>query len=133
MTTQIVVAVPVGIALGCALPGFSTHLAIISELFIRLVQMAVVPLIVSVLVSGIRIGKARRFGWKHRCNLHLVHGPYRHRFGPRYARRGPGKARLKCRAFTGSRNCIDFLQTASRNRVLVLDDSFECFRSNGAR
>ncbi len=53
LTTLILVALVAGLLVGAVAPGPSAHLAIVSRLFVRLLQMLVAPLVFSTLAAGL--------------------------------------------------------------------------------
>jgi len=61
--TQIIIAIILGIIVGLWLKEKAEHLQIIGDLFIRLLQMIIIPLILASVVSGItQIGNIRNLG-----------------------------------------------------------------------
>lgn len=63
MGVQVLVALVVGGALGLAAPGFSEHLKVVGDAFIRLIQMSIVPLILPLIVVAIaRMESAKAVG-----------------------------------------------------------------------
>ncbi len=60
---QILIAIILGVAVGCLLGPGAGHLAIIGDIFIRLLRMIIIPLIVASMVSGVvSIGNVRNLG-----------------------------------------------------------------------
>ena len=60
---QILIAIILGVAAGCLLGPGAEHLAIIGDIFIRLLRMIIIPLIVASMVSGVvSIGNVRNLG-----------------------------------------------------------------------
>lgn len=60
---QVLIAAIVGVIVGFAAPGFSEHLKFLGDAFIRLIEMAILPLIFPLIVLAIaRMGSARTFG-----------------------------------------------------------------------
>lgn len=60
---QVLVGVVIGAALGFAAPGFSDHLKVIGDGFIRLIQMSIIPLIFPLIVVSIaRLESAKAVG-----------------------------------------------------------------------
>lgn len=53
MVNQILIAVVLGIAVGLILPGFSIHLKIIGDIFLRLIQMAIPILVLGQIVQAV--------------------------------------------------------------------------------
>jgi proton glutamate symport protein len=53
LTTLILVALVAGLLVGAVAPGPSAHLAVVSRLFVRLLQMLVAPLVFSTLAAGL--------------------------------------------------------------------------------
>lgn len=50
---QVLVALTLGVVLGLVAPGFSGHLLFLGDAFIRLAQMAVIPLLFPLIVLSI--------------------------------------------------------------------------------
>jgi proton glutamate symport protein len=60
---QVLVALVVGVVLGLAAPGFSEHLKVVGDAFIRLIQMSIVPLILPLIMVAIaRLESAKAVG-----------------------------------------------------------------------
>ena len=76
VTYWIFFAMFLGLELGLDRPQFSTHLRVLSDIFLRLIKVIVAPLILGTLVTGIaghgNVRKVGRIGWKSLLYFEVV-------------------------------------------------------------
>jgi aerobic C4-dicarboxylate transport protein len=76
MTVQVLIAIVLGVAVGCAWPGLAVHMKFFGDAFIRLVKLVVGPVVFLTVVSGItgvgQLGTVGRVGLKALVYFELV-------------------------------------------------------------
>lgn len=76
LTTWIIVSMFIGIKIGYDFPEFSSHLKVISQLFLRLIKTVIAPLLFATLVVGIAghsdLKQVGRLGWKSLLYFEIV-------------------------------------------------------------
>jgi proton glutamate symport protein len=76
LTTWIIVSMFIGIKLGYDFPEFSSHLKVVSNIFLRLIKTVIAPLLFATLVVGIAghsdLKQVGRLGWKSLVYFEIV-------------------------------------------------------------
>ena len=76
LTTWIIISMFIGIKIGYDFPDFSSHLKVISQIFLRLIKTVIAPLLFGTLVVGIAghsdLKQVGRLGWKSLLYFELV-------------------------------------------------------------